>query len=616
MRNEEMSKVVDATISILEDWIKEAQTSVDKIFEDNYYSEEVREFGRNYKGLLESARRDLRVKEKEFEEFVKAVENEEITPAEALKRYYEVLSFENKNKRSFLPCFSDEFLKIVVKGVNSKEKNLPSPFRGIYFGWRLGEIYRKIEDLLNYIEKYSTQFDDPQVRSELREKIDDLKTELKDLFEKLKIVSRMSYGETYDDYKRAMKRFGDLDRTNVSDKNLFDDFEKHIKDLKKVIRDVVFKFKKMWIIRAFPYPPITPIHYYLAGLRFYYLPIVSEEKFNFQDNEFFYVQSRDSGLFLPREHYGMILRTEEVGEIEKLINVLPPGSLFIDLSTDEVTEEDRKAIFYFEEWSRMISEISYSIVEETLESLEDLSMSKLSQNTLIIEEEGLSEFKKIKEILGKLKGKNPLRKFYFDTGIFGALKLAEANKLPKISYLTLKPNREDRVKICRNSKFLELSSMILRHYIDHGCEFFVVERSNIGGIRGNIFNGLTLVPYGENLQKKTTALFSFRDDETRKIAHGIESYALYVFIKDFDKIYPFIISVLGGLMGEIMQHSISFFISFLGLISSLSTNSQNVPFLFSQAVEELEKIRQDESTVKIGFRELDDLELLKERLCD
>ncbi len=225
--------------------------------------------------------------------------------------------------------------------------------------------------------------------------------------------------------------------------------------------------------------------------------------------EKFYVQSTDSGLFKIREHYGTLIDADDLDAWNELLDRLSAGSLALDLTQDEVSDIDINNLKYFETWSYLITVEAYSVISKTL-NLIDLGFKK----------KGISYF------LSEVR-KNPMRKFYFDTGIYRAAQLAGEGNYPKISYLTtLKSKIPD--------PYFETSKKLWEQFMDtKGIEYFFLNKNGWLG-EYKEFAKLTLVP-SLGLQKYTNFLISIRDSETRKIVHGVESYGKYIFIKEMKK---------------------------------------------------------------------------------
>jgi len=117
-------------------WIEEAKKIIDPYKSFSPLSNFINE----YLKILD----DVKNKLDEKEEYIKGLNEKEIekkNPYEILSNYVEAMTFKINGKDIFLPCFSDECLKELTK---SSLWPL-SPFRGLYYGWKLGEIYRLFE---------------------------------------------------------------------------------------------------------------------------------------------------------------------------------------------------------------------------------------------------------------------------------------------------------------------------------------------------------------------------------------------------------------------------------------------------------------------------------------
>lgn len=428
---------------------------------------------------------EVKSKLNEKEECIRKLNEEEIQgkdSKEILNHYVEAMTFKINEKDIFLPSFSDECLKELTKS----SLFILSPFRGLYYGWKLGEIYRLFE----------------------KGKADEAIIELQTLINEVNLSMMLQSSSSNPHYWEYMNAI------ESSNGEIHPSLEMQVKHLKKAMRDIIFKLKAKWLVLGFPYPALTSTHFYLSGIRFYLNPLVTQNKNRFEKDDRFYVQSTDSGLYKMEEHYGIILNSDDPDEMDELLNYLSPGCLVLDLSTDKVTNDDKKAIKYFERWSHLVTIRTYHIINETLNIIEISSTKK-----------GRVLFKKAKIYYMNEVKKNPLRKFYFDTGIFQALSLAKKGKLPKVSYLTTNKSKVD-------SKYEKVSSRLLTTFLDNGIEYYLLPKDGWAN-EYEPFKNLTLVPYGDGIKKTTSSLISIRG-EAGKIAHGVDNYGLYLFTKNLE----------------------------------------------------------------------------------
>jgi len=463
-------------LEFIEKWIEEAKEIINPYMSFSPLSNFINE----YLKILDYVKNKLNEKEK----YIKELNEEEIekkNPYEILSNYVETMTFKINGKDIFLPCFSDECLKELTK---SSLWPL-SPFRGLYYGWKLGEIYRLFE------------------KGKDDEAIIELGTLIKEVELSITLQSPSS-NPYYWEYMKAVE---------CPNGEVHPSLKIQVELLKKAMREIIFKLKAKWLGYGFLYPTLTSTHFYLSGIRFYLNPLVMQNANRFEQDERFYVQSTDSGLYKIEEHYGIILTSDDPDEMDELLTYLPPGCLVLDLSTNEMTDTDKKSIKYFEKWSHLITIRTYHIISETLDFV-DISAEKLR---------ALSKKAKI-YYMNEVK-KNPLRKFYFDTGIFQVLSFANEGKLPKISYLTTNKSKVE-------PKYEKVSSKLLSAFLEQGIEYYLLPTNGWIG-EYNPFENLTLVPYGDRIKRMTNSLISIRG-EGGKIAHGVDSYGLYLFEKNLN----------------------------------------------------------------------------------
>jgi hypothetical protein len=514
-------------LEFIEKWIEEAKKIINPYMSFSPLSNFINE----YLKILDDVKKKLHEKEKYIKE-LNEKEIEKKNPYEILSNYVEAMTFKINGKDIFLPCFSDECLKELTK---SSLWPL-SPFRGLYYGWKLGEIYRLFE-----IGK-----DD--------EAIIELGTLIKEVELSITLQSPSS-NPYYWEYMKAVE---------CPNREVHPSLETQVKLLKKAMREIIFKLKAKWLGYGFLYPTLTSTHFYLSGIRFYLNPLVMQNANRFEEDERFYVQSTDSGLYKIEEHYGIILTSDDPDEMNELLTYLPPGCLVLDLSTDKMTYTDKKSIKYFERWSHLITIRTYHIISETLNFI-DISDEKKSR----------ALFNKAKIYYMNQVKKNPLRKFYFDTGIFQALSFAKEERLPKISYLTTNKSKVEQ-------RYEKVSSELLSAFLAAGIEYYLLPEDGWVG-KYKPFENLTLVPYGKEIKRMTNSLISIRGNGG-KIAHGVDSYGLYLFEKNLksqfnlkpEDIIPSIFLLSSQDISSILLNVVPFLIRFIrALIKTTKDINEN-----------------------------------------
>ena len=441
---------------------------------NSFDSDSISNFSQQYRDFLNIVKNNLDKTEKKLFTFSKIL-NSEIDERQLFLNYVDSLTFSYQDEEIFLPCFSDSCLIDIVCSYTYL-----SPFRGLFIGWKLGELLKSTQQ--NFIWK---------------SKLKRFRSEIYNIYQQQNHLN-----SEFLEYKRSLLSC----KINSSLRN-------HIVLIKKSLREIIFKIKWDWI-SLIPYPSITSTHFYLSGIRFYLYPLITNNLSKSDidvEKEKFYVNSTDSGLFKISEHYGMLSDTVEPDEADELLTNLPPGSLCLDIEISEVTNNELNNIKYFESWSNLITNKAFHIIEETLELI------------------SLGYEEKAKLFFINSVSKNPLRKFYFDTGIYKAIKLASRGLYPKVSYLTTYKSKV-------NSKYFNSSSKLLNEYIklsgNKGLDYYLLEQGWENEY--NPLSKLTLIPSSE-LSRYTKYLFSVRKDELKKIAHGI-SYRSYFFIKDLENL--------------------------------------------------------------------------------
>ncbi len=271
-----MENIGKEFLEIIETWINTTQ----KIIQSYSNFPPLAGFIREYHNILQKAKIEIWSKEKNISTLKERIENNR-DPQEILNCYEEVMTFRIDKKELFLPSFSDECLKELTKS----SLFILSPFRGLYYGWKLGEIYRLFEKGKNDIA------------------ISDLLSLMKEVELNKLLQSSKNY---YLDYMEAIE--------NASE-NLHPSLDIQISTLKKAMREIVFKIKAKWLGYGFPYSALTSTHFYLSGIRFYLNPLILQDNVEFKGNERFYVQSTDSGLYKIEEHYGTILNSVNLDEM-------------------------------------------------------------------------------------------------------------------------------------------------------------------------------------------------------------------------------------------------------------------------------------------------------------
>lgn len=309
--------------SLLEQWIVDTRDSF-KTLPDSPWSAT---FANKYGQVLTSASDQLERVLSEFNAFIRDLESGQITDqADALFRYIVAMSVAVEEEPVFLPSFSDKCLEILVQ---DRPFGGLSPFRGIYYAWQLGNIAKGLQS--NKRNRYQRVVPG---HDEWRSAFDRLETLRKELENDVQLQRDPSYPAYYDSLTATDKGVPIIEASLV----------RQIEHVKSAIKFGVQR-KRRWL-GLLPYQCQHSTHFYLSGIRFYWSPVLEERNEPMWTGrehpmDRFCVNSTDSGLVLPSERYGMIL--PDGGSdvcIEELAELVPVGSLFLDLSDMSATSED------------------------------------------------------------------------------------------------------------------------------------------------------------------------------------------------------------------------------------------------------------------------------------
>ncbi len=526
-------------ISLMNLWID----YVEELLKNKSKIPELSNFTKEYIKILSKAKNQLDEKSEKIWEFYDSLEKTQLSEEDIFKQYFKLMSFNIEKKKVFLPSFSDEIFKEITKlsfmGL--------SPYRGVYYAWKLGEIFHSFNE----------------------GKEDEGITELLNLYKNIETdycLQKNRYGNfRYNRYLNFIENPSQIPEA----------FKIQIELVKESLKDVIFPVKK-WFLTFLPYPSKTSTHFYLSGLRFYWFPIAGNNSVNIDlGEERYYVQSTDSGIFKLEEHYGTLIDTQDPDAWKELMEKLPAGSLCLDLSSNKATNIDLESIKYFETWSYLVTVEFYHVISKTL-NLVDMGFRK----------KGIAYFKK--EIR-----KNPMRKFYFDTGIYRIAQMAKEGKAPKVSYLTTEKSKVP-------DPYFNLSKKLLEQFIDTGgLDYYLLSNSNEGWIgEYNILSKFTLIP-SDNLGNYTNFLISVRDIQARKIVHGIESLPNLFLIEVKEQIKDFkiedLIPGITILYNRDVNSLISFALPFVGRIIRTVAKIKDI----KKEKEKIDNARKESSSIKI-----------------
>ena len=430
------------------------------------------DFADRYEALLRAAGEQIPTMSDRLRDLVRSADH--LKPHQFLFKYVEAMSVSVGREHIFLPSFSDQCLWDVVK---DSPTGL-SPLRGLYYAWKMSEIAYLFQG-------------PPSTRKLAFDKLQDLMGPLSADY------AAQAPGADYRRYEAVL-------RDDQQDRR----WNNQIESTKRAIRSIASPLKWHWI-HLYPYPCTTSSHFYLSGMRFYHNAHLGTAT-DFPSDDRYSVHSTDSGLVSPVERYGILMPSgADAGVADKLLAEIPPGSLLLDLSRESATSEDRANLPYFENWSRLVTAKAYYSVAETL-SIHAYSKTRTRyhRNSTY---SNLARAYYLEDLT-----KNPMRTFYFDTGILGAARLAIRSGLPKVQYVTTRHTKVAKGKAGAPSRRM-LDSLF--DGFGDGIEFYYVDSADWPepGMAA-----WTLVPIGDKLPTKTSCIWSIRRADSRKISHGLE----------------------------------------------------------------------------------------------
>lgn len=412
------------------------------------------------------------------------------SPVDTLLDYVDAMSVEVDGEAVFLPSFSDTCLQdsLQVLGLYL------SPFRGLYYCWQLGELAVFLGQALHASSHRFLHLRHPYALASKR--LAKVWGELEEDFRK----------QRSSQYSRYYQQIGGLHQADPALAGLLSSQIQAVKDA------LVFGIRRKGLFSRFlPYQCQHSTHFYLSGIRFYWSPILqSPEGIDAASNRFS-VQSTSSGLTLPAERYGMLLPDEpDQGAEEELLDLLPPGSLRLHLD-DRPASDDLPSLAYFERWSRLVTAKAYSLIADIEEVLSCAHEARHAGKRPSPEWTRLARAVYLSAV-----SKNPMRTFYFDTGVLAAAEASQADpgRYPVVQYVTTR----------HSAPQTETGQRLLRDVIDRcgeGLDLYYRRRGNLAPI----LDEFTLVPLGAQLSARGTFLWSIRDEEARKISAGLEGRA-------------------------------------------------------------------------------------------
>lgn len=411
-------------------------------------------------------------------------------PVDTLLDYVDAMSVEVDGEPIFLPSFSDTCLQDSLQAPGL----YLSPFRGLYYCWQLGELAILLGQALHATPNRFLHLRHPYSRASKR--LAKVWSELEEDFRK----------QRSDQYSRYYRQ---ITGPHQEDPTLSLVLAGQIQAVKDAL---TFGIQRKGLFTRFlPYQCQHSTHFYLSGIRFYWSPILqSPEGFDSVRNRYS-VQSASSGLTIPSERYGMLLPDDpDQGAEEELLELLPPGSLRLHLD-QRPPEDDLGALAYFERWSRLVTAKAYSLIADIEEVLSCAHEAHHAGKRPTPEWTRLAQAVYLSAV-----AKNPMRTFYFDTGLLAAAEAAGSapERHPAVQYVTTR----------HSTPTSQTGQRLLKEVLDRcgdGLELFCRRRGNLPPI----LDEFTLVPLGPELNAAGTFLWSIRDEDARKISAGLEGRA-------------------------------------------------------------------------------------------
>lgn len=401
-----------------------------------------------------------------FTTLIERWQSSDLQSARFLDEYIDAMSVAVDDEEVFLPSFSDSCLK------DLRDR---SPFRGLLYCWLLGEA------------SYALR----------RGKTEEALTALHTLKTKLSVYGARSEGS--------------LPPTDQLDRDII--------QVKAMVTEVIMARKYGWT-RNFYYPCRTSTHFYLSGIRFYWNPLVEGDwldptasRSTSAENDRFCVQSTTSGLFSASERYGYLISSHasmkvKSEEAHALLEQIPVGSLTLDLTNDRPQRADRVAAVYFERWSSRVARKTLPIVNDAVLSCERV-LDTPARKRRRMRKEVADEFE-------NMSGKNPMRTFYFDSGLLAVARRAyhHPEQSPMVQYLT---TTRSNPAVDDSDAGPEMLSAV-RKYCGTGLKVYVEPRFTFS--RSEL-SQWTLVPLGPGLRDART-IWSNRSEASAHIVHGFE----------------------------------------------------------------------------------------------
>jgi len=484
MRDERFTPIAE----FLESWINSARAQLD-------FSQTARwlpKFDQDYRVLLSHAEHDLEELTVRLVALLGQLNRTTVAADELMYSYIDALSINVDNEQVFLPSFSDRCLRDVAR-LSASPGGL-SPFRGLYYAWALGEAAYEFGLSQHLLHRRHPN------EAQARQHRDVGFKKLRNLLEgDLAIRWSQQVRHTYASYQEELRSSNDLASTPS-------ELRDEIAAVKVAFRQAM-SHKWRWI-HLIPYPCRSSTHFYLSGVRFYANPSVYDDGTEWSNDDRFAVNSTDSGITLPAERYGMLLPDADDFDFgSALLEMIPVGGLTLDLSTESATDVDCRNLRYFETWSRLITARAYSTVSEAL-NLCDYDRAR-NHGDRLDAQLAIGYFV-------TAVAKNPMRTFYFDSGLLAAAGRALQGG-PKVQYVTTR-------RSCASRDPRDPARSMIEALFDiygRGLDFYLTFDADWPSDR-EFLRRWTLIPLGGRLSHRTCSIWSERQAAIKKITHGHE----------------------------------------------------------------------------------------------
>jgi hypothetical protein len=483
------NRSLDGVHAFLASWISTTKDDLDNL----NTAEWLTQFDHDYRVVLANAETNLEGLTNRLGSLVDQLDEGRAPADELMYTYIQSLSVTIDDEEIFLPSFSDRCLKDLAR--HPVHPGGLSPFRGLYYAWQLGEASYDFALSNHLLHRRS-----PMHALAVHFRSAGFSKMRKLLAEQLASDFAQQQRSNYAEYAASLEVADAIATTP-------DALVQQIGKVKRAFNKITSRLKWRWI-HLIPYPCRSSTHFYLSGVRFYTNALTSPGSVDWTDADRFAVNSTDSGLMVPAERYGMPLPDSSDFDLTAaLLEELPIGSLTLDFSSDASTNADCLSLRYFERWSRLVTARAYSAVTQSLNLLDHCHAP--GHGETLDTELAVGYFM-------DAAAKNPMRTFYFDSGLLAAAATSKAGG-PRVQYVTTRRSRASRDP--RDPARTMIQDLIERY--GDGLDLLMTFEQDWPADKA-FLRRWTLTPLGPNLAHRTCCIWSERESSVKKISHGYE----------------------------------------------------------------------------------------------